>query len=170
MQDIAILLKPVSINDIDKVSELAKIIWEKYYPPVIGQKQVDYMLKHMYNYESLLHQIKEKQQQFYFIISGNETVGFISVTNEQNDSWMLNKFYVLDEKAGKGTGTKVLEELKKIIKPKKIHLTVNRKNFKSVNFYFKNGFKIDSLIEINIGDGFVMDDFVMVWEKSVISL
>ncbi|MEO6304093.1 MAG: GNAT family N-acetyltransferase [Bacteroidia bacterium] len=165
MQDSSILLKAVSVNEIEKVAELAKVIWAKHYPSIIGQEQVDYMLENMYNYESLLKQIKEKEQQFYFIISNNETIGFISVTNEKNDRWMLNKFYVLEDKAGKGTGTTVLEEIKKIIKPKKITLTVNRKNFKSVNFYFKNGFKIDSLAIFDIGNGFVMDDFIMAWEE-----
>lgn len=163
MQDSSILLKAVSIGEIEKVAGLAKIIWAKHYPSIIGQEQVDYMLKYMYDHESLLQQINEKGQQFYFIISNNETIGFISVTNKKNGNWMLNKFYVLEEKAGNGTGTAVLEEIKKIIQPKKILLTVNRKNYKSVNFYFKNGFKIDSLEEINIGNGFVMDDFVMVW-------
>jgi len=164
MQDSSILLKAVSLTEIEKVAELAKVIWAKHYPSIIGQEQVDYMLKHMYNHQSLLQQINEKGQQFYFILSNDQTIGFISVTNEKNDVWMLNKFYVLEEKAGKGTGTAVLEEIKKIIQPKKIHLTVNRKNYKSINFYFKNGFKIDSLIEINIGNGFVMDDFIMLWE------
>lgn len=163
MQDSSILLKAVSITEIEKIAELAKIIWVKHYPSIIGQEYVDYMLQNIYDRESLLHQIKEKGQQFYFITSKNKTIGFVSVTDEKNDHWMLNKFYVLEEHTGKGTGTKVLEEIKKIIQPKKIRLTVNRKNFKSINFYFKNGFKIDSLVDIDIGNGFVMDDFVMVW-------
>ncbi len=166
MQDSSILLKAVSIDEIEKVAELAKIIWAKHYPAIIGQEQVDYMLQNMYNHQSLLEQIHEKGQQFYFIISNNQSIGFISVTDEKNNTWMLNKFYVLEEKAGKGTGTKVFEEIKKIIQPKKITLTVNRKNYKSVNFYFKNGFKIDSLAVFDIGNGFVMDDFVMVWHMA----
>lgn len=166
MQDSSIFLKAVSINKIEKVAELAKIIWVKHYPSIIGQEQVDYMLQNMYNRESLLQQINEKGQQFYFIILKNEAIGFISVTDEKNNNWMLNKFYVLEDKAGKGTGTKVLEEIKKIIQPKKITLTVNRKNYKSINFYFKNGFKIDSLAVFDIGNGFVMDDFLMVWQQA----
>jgi ribosomal protein S18 acetylase RimI-like enzyme len=77
---------------------------------------------------------------------------------------MLNKFYVLDKEAGKGIGTEILEELKKIIQPKKIRLTVNRNNFKSINFYFKNGFRIDAVAQFDIGEGYIMDDFIMVWE------
>lgn len=165
MQDSSILLKAVSINEIEKIAQLAKIIWHKHYPAIIGQEQVDYMLQKMYNHESLLDQVQNKNQQFYFIQSSNQNLGFLSVTPEPNNCWMLNKFYVLEEKAGKGIGTMVLEELKKIISPKKISLTVNRNNIKSINFYFKNGFKIDSTAVFDIGDGYVMDDFIMVWES-----
>ena len=166
MQDSSLLLKAVSETEIEKIADLAKIIWQKYYPPIIGQEQVDYMLKNMYNTKSLLNQINEKGQQFYFIIFENETIGFISVTNEKDGCWMLNKFYVLDKEAGKGIGTEILEELKKIIQPKKIRLTVNRNNFKSINFYFKNGFRIDSVAQFDIGEGYIMDDFIMVWNAS----
>ena len=96
MQDSSILLKAVSIDEIEKVAELAKIIWAKHYPAIIGQEQVDYMLQNMYNHQSLLEQIHEKGQQFYFIISNNQSIGFISVTDEKNNTWMLNKFYVLE--------------------------------------------------------------------------
>jgi GNAT superfamily N-acetyltransferase len=166
MQDSSLLLKAVSETEIEKIADLAKIIWQKHYPPIIGQAQVDYMLKTMYDPESLLIQINEKGQQFYFIIFENETIGFISVTNEKGGCWMLNKFYVLEEDAGKGIGTKILEELKKIIQPKKIRLTVNRNNFKSINFYFKNGFRIDAVAQFDIGEGYIMDDFIMVWNAS----
>ena len=164
MQDLAINLTPVPENEIDKISELAKTIWLKHYPAIIGQDQVDYMLKNIYNTESLLNQINVNSQQFYFINFNNDIIGFLSVTNENNDCWMLNKFYILEDKASNGIGTLTLRKLKKIILPKKIRLTVNRKNFKSINFYFKNGFKISSVAEFDIGNGFVMDDFIMIWE------
>jgi diamine N-acetyltransferase len=166
MQDSSLLLKAVNETEIEKISDLAKTIWQKHYPPIIGQAQVDYMLKTMYDPESLLNQINKKGQLFYLIQTKDESIGFVSITNENNDSWMLNKFYVLEEKAGKGAGTAIFEKLKKMIMPKKIQLTVNRNNFKSINFYFKNGFKIDSVAQFDIGEGYIMDDFIMVWKAS----
>lgn len=165
MQNSSLLLNPVSPSDINQIAELAKIIWQKHYPPIIGQEQVDYMLQKMYNPESLLDQIKNKEQQFYFIQLNNKSIGFLSVTPETNECWMLNKFYLLEENADRGIGSKVLEELKKIINPKKIRLTVNRNNIKSINFYFKNGFRINSTAIFDIGDGYIMDDFIMVWQQ-----
>jgi hypothetical protein len=46
-----------------------------------------------------------------------------------------------------------------------MRLTVNRQNYKSINFYFKIGFRIEKCADFPIGNGFVMNDFVMVWRK-----
>jgi len=44
---------------------------------------------------------------------------------------------------------------------------VNRRNFRSVNFYFKMGFVIESNLDLVVGDGrFVMDDYVMIKKRS----
>jgi ribosomal protein S18 acetylase RimI-like enzyme len=48
--------------------------------------------------------------------------------------------------------------------PKTIRLTVNRQNFKSINFYFKLGFKIEKVADFDIGNGYFMNDFVMLWK------
>jgi hypothetical protein len=39
-------------------------------------------------------------------------------------------------------------------------------NYKAINFYFKNGFVIESLLDLNIGEGFQMNDFVMTLQIS----
>jgi hypothetical protein len=44
----------------------------------------------------------------------------------------------------------------------KLKLTVNRKNFKAINFYFKNGYIIESVEDFDIGESYLMNDFVMV--------
>jgi ribosomal protein S18 acetylase RimI-like enzyme len=46
-----------------------------------------------------------------------------------------------------------------------IRLTVNRENYKAINFYFKLGFKIEKVADFDIGQGYVMNDFVMLWGK-----
>ena len=52
-----------------------------------------------------------------------------------------------------------------MLDPLTVRLTVNRQNFKSVNFYFKNGFTIERVADFDIGNGYVMNDFVMMWKK-----
>ena len=43
-----------------------------------------------------------------------------------------------------------------------VRLQVNRSNFKAINFYFKKGFVIESAADFDIGNGFFMNDFVMI--------
>lgn len=158
-----IKLIPAITRDIKTISALAKIVWNQHYPAIISQAQINYMLERMYSDESLLEQMEKKNHLFFLVQEENSTIGFISVHTEGENNWFLNKFYINQEVAAKGIGARAFEELKKTIQPSKITLTVNRQNFKSINFYFKNGFKIEQVADFDIGNGYVMNDFVMVW-------
>lgn len=149
-------------KDLDTIANLAKQIWNDHYVNIIGQVQVDYMLDKMYNHQSLVEQLTEKKHVFYLIKNNNETIGFLSVSSENNADYFLHKFYIDQQKSNSGIGTEVLNLLIKTIHPKSLTLTVNRQNYKSINFYFKNGFKIDRVEDFDIGDGYQMNDFVMV--------
>ncbi len=147
------------------IQKLAIEIWNKHYVPIIGQEQVDYMLKKMYSVEAIDEQINTKSQNFYLIESEGAAIGFVSFTPITNGEFWLNKFYVLQQNQAKGFGTKVFKECLQLLgNPSKIKLTVNRQNYKSINFYFKNGFVIEEVADFNIGDGYYMNDFVMVWK------
>lgn len=43
-----------------------------------------------------------------------------------------------------------------------IRLQVNRSNYKAINFYFKKGFVIERAEDFDIGNGYFMNDFVMI--------
>lgn len=163
MQDLKLI--SASVKDIDTINRLAVLIWNQYYIDIISQNQINYMLDLMYSSENLLEKIINKNEEFYLIEKQNNYIGFLSVQNKRENSWFLNKFYINQDFASKGIGSKILNELKKMLSIEKLFLTVNRRNFKSINFYFKNGFKIDHVEDFDIGNGFVMNDFVMLWEK-----
>src|SRR6476646_4028062 len=95
-------LSSASISDIPAISDLAKTIWQQYYPAIISKRQINYMLKLMYSTASLTEQFNVKGHSFYFIRTENGTVGFISVNPEEENSWFINKFYINQELAGKG--------------------------------------------------------------------
>ena len=126
------------------------------------QEQVDYMLAKIYNHESLIEQLNIKKHVFYLIENNRQTIGFLSISSENNSDYFLHKFYIHQQKSNSGVGTEVLHLLIDIIQPKSLTLTVNRQNFKSINFYFKNGFKIDRIEDFDIGDGYQMNDFIMI--------
>ena len=71
---------------------------------------------------------------------------------------------MLSELRGIGVGRSALDFLEKRSQDLgcyNISLTVNKNNSNSIEAYQKMGFKIIDSIEIDIGAGFVMDDFLM---------
>lgn len=156
-------LKPASEKDIPLIRQLAHEIWWRHYPPIIGAKQVEYMLDMFYSEDSLRSMMSRKHQ--YFLIQDkDEPIGFISIIKERPGIFFLHKFYLLMSRWRKGIGTKVLKKIIQEFQPKEIRLTVNRQNYKAINFYFKNKFVIAKVEDFNIGNGFYMNDFVMIWK------
>jgi len=159
-------LKPATENDFATIQKLARIIWDKHYVPMIGAEQVNYMLEKMYSPTAIAQQTKEGQK-FHLVLNDNMETGFISVSTKDNKNYYLHKFYILQEKQNSGLGTKVFKQVfEDLYKPESIRLTVNRKNYKTVNFYFKLGFKIEKVEDFDIGENYFMNDFVMLWQKN----
>ena len=156
-------LKPATEKDFLTIEQLAKAIWHKHYVPIVGIEQVNYMLAKLYHHAALLQQTHEGQQ-FYLIVNNEEEIGFVSISDKGNQDFFLHKFYILQKNQNTGLGTQVFKKVfEELYKPKTVRLTVNRQNYKSINFYFKLGFKIEKVADFDIGDGYFMNDFVMVY-------
>lgn len=152
-------------NDISNIYDLAERIWNEHYTPIIGSEQVKYMLSMMYSKDSLTDQMQNKGHNFYLVKNAdNENIGFISISG--GDEKFIHKFYIDNTKQNSGLGSIVFNEIKEM-HPDAVSysLTVNRQNYKAINFYFKNGFKIDSVEDFDIGDGYYMNDFIMKWQS-----
>lgn len=160
MQDLKLTL--ATYKDIETISKLAERIWNQHYRSIISQEQIDYMLANMYSAASLREQMEHKGHLFYLLCHKQDVIGFVSVAQESEANWFLNKFYIDQDFAAKGIGSAAFDLLSAELKPAQMTLTVNRQNYKSINFYFKKGFKIDHVADFDIGRGFVMNDFVMV--------
>ncbi|MCB4809111.1 GNAT family N-acetyltransferase [Tamlana sp. 62-3] len=154
--------KAESIIDFETIEVLAKTIWQVHYTPIIGEDQVAYMLKKYQSAEAIQMQIESGY--IYFIIkSANEALGYLAIKPEQN-SLFLSKLYVLKRFRGKGFGKQAIafveaEALKMGLL--KIRLTVNKYNSQSIKAYKSIGFITTKKLLIDIGSGFVMDDYEM---------
>lgn len=155
-------LKYADESDAETIAQLAEIIWWKHYPAIIGEDQVRYMLERMYSLSSLQTQLKSESISFYLIEQEGEVLGFISFETRSEQEGFINKFYILPEVSNQGLGKWAFYELlKHYPEIQEIRLQVNRLNFKPINFYFSLGFKIEEVADFNIGDGYYMNDFVM---------
>lgn len=153
-----------SDEELTSLSLLAVKIWQEYYPPIIGQKQVDYMLGKMYSLEGLKQQ-SESGHTFVAAYEEDLMKGFLSFSKSGDGEFMIHKWYVDLKTQGKGIGRGLFEFAFAEKNFDRIKLTVNRQNVKAINFYFKFGFNIEKIIDMDIGDGYYMNDFVMVYKK-----
>jgi len=157
------MLRPANTDDIPTIRDLAHAIWWAHYPDIIPSEQIEYMLDLMYSAEALHRQMAEEGVQFWLVEPDATALGFIAVGSKGPASYFVHKFYLLQREQGKGLGTTVFQALlEQYPDLRELRLTVNRQNFRSINFYFKIGFRIEACVDVPIGHGFVMNDFVMV--------
>lgn len=149
-------------RDIPIITQLAESIWKKHYITIIDLPQIEYMLEKMYSPEKLLQEMNEDYI-FTLVYDDLMPVGYISISTKDKRKYTLHKFYIEINNHRNGIGSQLFEyALKQMHNPETIQLTVNRKNYKAINFYFKNGFKIKELADFDIGNGYFMNDFIMV--------
>lgn len=154
--------RKATIEDAPLIAQLADCIWKEHYISIITMEQIEYMLKKMYSKESILQQMSEGQH-YTLVMDGEQTIGYVSLSKKDEKHYFLHKFYIHTNKQGKGIGSRVMEYvLKTNPTAESIELTVNRKNYKAINFYFKNGFSINRVEDFDIGKDYFMNDFVMI--------
>ncbi len=159
----AVILTTAQEHDIHKIQAIANEVWPVAYAQIISAQQISYMLEMMYSSASLHNQMMVEGHQFILAHIGDECVGFAGYSKDNNTTHKLHKLYVLTTMHGKGVGKLLLEEVAKRSQSKgaiELILQVNKNN-KAKDFYMANGFEIDHELVLDIGNGFVMDDFVL---------
>ena len=147
------------------IANLADEIWREHYTPIIGEKQVDYMLKKFQSAEQICEDIK-RNGYIYFTaehIKSGEIIGYCA-SQPKEDYLLLSKLYVRKDYRGKGVARSFLNKVISLCieyRFDKIRLTVNKYNENSIAVYKKMGFETMDSVKTDIGNGFFMDDFVM---------
>ena len=122
------------------------------------------MLDKFQSAKAIKHQI-EKGYEYFIIYHNNQPCGYLCIVPNQVDrKMMISKIYVDADFRGLKLGSKLLDftidEAKKRVFSC-VWLTVNKNNSKSIEWYKKRGFSIKEKIVMDIGNGFVMDDYLM---------
>lgn len=154
-----------SVSDIETVARLAKEIWYEHYVPIIGRTQVDYMVPRMQSASAIAAQIAAGYEYFLAAVEGDE-VGYAAVHSEAG-ALFLSKLYVHKSARRSGIARRMLAHLEKAARARglrSIWLTVNKGN-PAVQAYLRMGFCVTGPIVMDIGGGFVMDDYRM--EKTI---
>lgn len=155
-------IREASENDIATIRYIATITWPDAYGSYISMAQLNYMLDMMYNDDSLLDQMN-KGHQFYIAEHNRKTIGFASVSQEENNACKLNKLYILPTSQKTGAGKALLFktiDFATSVAANFLYLQVNKQN-NAQHFYKKHGFNVREASILEIGGGYIMDDYIM---------
>ena len=161
-------LRIIPVTNMELVYSLVPVaeeIWREHYVPIIGEKQVNYMLDKFLSAEALVAQINDGYE--YFLFSYDYTFAGFAGIKEEDGKLFLSKLYVDKDFRGKGIASYMFEKFIEICKLRnlnKIWLTCNRRNTNSLAIYEHLGFQKVREEATDIGDGFVMDDYIMEYE------
>jgi ribosomal protein S18 acetylase RimI-like enzyme len=153
-------------HDIPLIRDMAYKIWPVTYGGILTKDQLDYMLDLLYS-EKKLGEDMEKGIQFAMLYDGVAPIGFASIGMTEPQVYKLHKLYVMPGYQGKGAGRFIINELIKVIKRKgaaTLLLNVNRNN-PAKSFYEKLGFTVIKEEDVDIGNDYFMNDYVM--EKKI---
>lgn len=142
---------------------LADEVWHEFFPGIITVEQVDYMVKKFQSYEAIKQQTAEGYE-YYLLMLKDEAVGYTGIHPEERESLFLSKLYLKKAYRGQGLASEAFAFLEQYCRDHglgKIWLTVNRYNEHSILVYEKKGFLKVQTQTADIGEGFVMDDYIM---------
>ncbi|MHA4844299.1 N-acetyltransferase family protein [Flavitalea antarctica] len=171
--DNELVVRFADVDDINTIGFLAQQIWPAAYGSILKQEQISYMLNLFYSPDALIDQIKRQKHSFVLAELEDEPVGFASFGALDSEGlYKLHKLYVLPGNQGKGLGKALLDFIIEEIKTGNadpdspgnktlsLRLGVNRFN-PALNFYERLGFAKIKEEKTDIGNGFVMDDYIM---------
>ena len=159
-----ISISTLTADDIDTLIPLAYRIWHAHYPGIITPEQIDYMLERGYTRPVILDEINNQGVIWLAIKSGDTMIGFAALGPYAPQSMKLHKLYLLPEYHGAGIGARALAEVERIARDNAastLVLNVNKHNSRAIHAYERAGWQVAEEVVADIGNGFVMDDFVM---------
>lgn len=149
-------------EDLEEVANLAYEIWNESFKEIISKNQIDYMVDNFQSLKAMTEQVENENYTYFKVYFKNNLCGYIGVKDEKTKLF-LSKLYLKKEYRGKGIASVMLEkvfEVAKKLSKKSVYLTVNKHNTNAINVYKAKGFeKIDSVVT-DIGEGYVMDDYI----------
>ena len=157
-------LRIIPVTNMELVYSLVAVadeIWHEHFTPIIGEEQVDYMLEKFLSPDPLVEQINSGYE--YFLFSYDYTFAGFAGIHEEDNALFLSKLYVDKEFRGMGIASYMFQKFIEICKMRnlnKIWLTCNRNNTTTIAIYEHLGFRKVREQVTDIGNGFVMDDYV----------
>jgi ribosomal protein S18 acetylase RimI-like enzyme len=161
----SIQLTPLSEHDFSTVASLGDRIWRSHYARIISMAQIEYMLEGRYTSERLKAYLDSDRRWMHLLWEGEEPIGYCSYAlTDRPKEMKLEQLYLLPGRHGRGLGGLMMDHVEAAARAEGctcLMLTVNKQNSGSIAIYRKRGFTVREEAVFDIGNGYVMDDYVM---------
>ncbi len=170
MNDLSIKIEQLLDTNLEDLRKISREIWYAHYPTIISLEQIEYMLNLMYGVGVIENEISNLGIIYDKVLKNSEIVGYLSYGLEKKDKincLKLHKCYLLPLLHGCGYGQIMLSHVcqqAQEMKVKQVILNVNKRNEKAIKAYSRFGFRIIADEIKDVGNGFVMDDYIMGYE------
>lgn len=158
-------ISPLTPPDVSPVSTLADTIWHQHYRDIISTDQISYMLQQRYQPNLILMQLTTSGIWWRKLTINEEIIGFCCCMATDNPKELkIDKLYIHCNHHRKGYGAMLVAEAIKIMQDNDLEsliLTVNKQNQVAIDAYQKYGFVITRDSVVDIGGGFIMNDYLM---------
>jgi len=158
-------LSPIQPADFDTIARLAREIWLAHYTKIISPEQIEYMLRPRFSAENLGKYVGAKDRWMYLLNVDGAPAGYLSYSlTDAPREMKLEQLYLLPALHGRGIGKFMMARVEAHARElgcDKLMLTVNKRNEKALRAYRGTGFSVREEVAIDIGNGYVMDDYVM---------
>ena len=154
------------LPELRRVAELADAIWHECFVDIISEGQIDYMIEKFQSLDAMCRQIEEQSYTYLSVYDGDDLCGYIAVKPESDDRFFLSKLYLRSDKRGQGIASLMIERVFKEARSagkRYVYLTVNKHNDRAIAVYKKTGFEITDQVVTDIGNGYVMDDYIFTY-------
>lgn len=152
-------------EEVEAVAQLAREIWQLAYLDLIGQAQIDYMLGERYGAGRMREELSRPDIWWRQVLVDGERAGFYACQLAGAEGEMkLDKLYVHPSHQRKGLGGRLMTHACELARSQDCHtlmLAVNKRNENAIAAYRKYGFTIRESVCVDIGGGFVMNDYLM---------
>lgn len=164
----AVAILPVTPGEAEQISRLAREIWHRHYPGIISAAQIEYMLRARYAPSIIRSELECNAAWWDKLLVDEAITGFASYfLADEPGSMKLDKLYVREDHQRKGYGGRLIAHVcdrARALGLNCVVLAVNRHNANAIAAYRKHGFAVRATRVLDIGNGFVMDDYIMARE------
>ena len=147
------------------VRALAETVWRAHYPGIIAPEQIDHMLARGYSDDALAPFVDGGDRGLELALVDGEPAGFAAwYATDRVGEVKLDKLYVLPTAQRCGVGGALIARVAAkalALGAASVILNVNKRNAQAIRAYEKHGFAVKKSVVVDIGGGFVMDDYVM---------